>query len=277
MRLERMLYYEDIKLRSKRRWWGHVYIHMPSLKRTLTKWHAPAPSHILDIMELAIAPCMTATAQYLNRNRGAAISASIGGKVFPIALGKMLPNPRLGFGWTIRIYGFIMLAVLVASCSGIRACLPRKGQFFLLSAFKNAPYTTIIGASFLMMLGFLVPFFYLPTYAVTHGIMMSLRHVSSWSWTAHRSSAESSQEFWPTDLDDLMCSTPLGSALEYSCFVGRELRLVHQSLSSLHRTVSFPEQYCPWCCFPWPVLIMIQEILVLTWGWECLSCPSRCL
>ena len=24
--LEQMLYYEDIKLRSKRRWWGYVYL-----------------------------------------------------------------------------------------------------------------------------------------------------------------------------------------------------------------------------------------------------------
>ena len=39
----------------------------------------------------------------------------------------------------------------------------------MLSAFKNAPYTTIIGASFLMMLGF-ISFFYLSTYAVTHGV-----------------------------------------------------------------------------------------------------------
>jgi MFS family permease len=40
----------------------------------------------------------------------------------------------------------------------------------LLSAFKNAPYTTIIDASFLMMLGFFISFFYLSTYAVTHGM-----------------------------------------------------------------------------------------------------------
>ena len=34
VRLEQMLYYEDIKVRSKRRWWGYDYIHAPSLKRT---------------------------------------------------------------------------------------------------------------------------------------------------------------------------------------------------------------------------------------------------
>ena len=52
---------------------------------------------------MAMAPCTAATAQYLNKNRGAAIGASIAGSsiwdvVFPIALGKMLSNPRLGFG-----------------------------------------------------------------------------------------------------------------------------------------------------------------------------------
>jgi predicted MFS family arabinose efflux permease len=57
----------------------------------------------------------------------------------------------------------------------IRARLhPRKGQLFLLSAFKGAPYIAIIGASFLMMLGFFIPFFYIPTYAVAHGMSKEL-------------------------------------------------------------------------------------------------------
>ena len=42
IRLEQMLSYEDIKLRSKTRWWGHVYIHTPSLKRTLDQVTRPS-------------------------------------------------------------------------------------------------------------------------------------------------------------------------------------------------------------------------------------------
>lgn len=127
-----------------------------------------------------MSPCMAATAQYFNKNRGAAMGisvagSSLGGVIFPIALGKMLYNTELGFAWTIRICGFIILAILGISCSCIRARLPpRKGQFFLLSAFKEPPYLAIIGAGFLMLLGFFVPFFYLPTYAVSHGMSKDL-------------------------------------------------------------------------------------------------------
>ena len=56
---------------------------------------------------MAMAPCTAATAQYLNKNHGAAIGASIAGSsiwdmVFPIALGKrvMLFGHPLIARWT---------------------------------------------------------------------------------------------------------------------------------------------------------------------------------
>ncbi|MCJ1394629.1 hypothetical protein MMC18_007509 [Xylographa bjoerkii] len=125
---------------------------------------------------MTMSPCMAATSHYFKKNRGAAIGcavagSSLGGVVFPIALAKMLYNPQLGFGWTIRIIGFIILAVLAIACSGIRARLPpRKDQFFLPSAFKEPAYLALLSAGFLMLLGFFTPFFYLPTYAVEHGM-----------------------------------------------------------------------------------------------------------
>jgi MFS family permease len=129
---------------------------------------------------MTMSPAMAATGQYFNKKRAAALGmavagSSLGGVTFPIALGKMLYNPQLGFGWTVRICGFIMLAILAPACVGIRARLPpRKHSFFLPSAFKEAPYVAIIGASFLLMLGFFIPFFYLPTYAVEHGMSSEL-------------------------------------------------------------------------------------------------------
>ncbi|MCJ1269726.1 hypothetical protein MMC22_009618 [Lobaria immixta] len=129
---------------------------------------------------MSMAPCMAATPQYFQKNRGIALGlavagSSLGGVIFPIALGKMLSNPRLGFGWTVRICGFIILVVLAISCAGIRARLPpRKSQFFLLSAFKDAHYVAVIGATLLMILGVFIPLFYLPTYAVEHGMNKEL-------------------------------------------------------------------------------------------------------
>lgn len=129
---------------------------------------------------MSMAPCMAATPQYFQKNRGVALGlavagSSLGGVIFPIALAKMLSNPRLGFGWTVRICGFIMLVVIIISCAGIRARLPpRRSQFFLLSAFKDLHYLAVTCATFLMILGVFTPIFYLPTYAVEHGMSKEL-------------------------------------------------------------------------------------------------------
>src|ERR1700734_2029921 len=78
---------------------------------------------------MTMSPAMAATGQYFNKKRAAALGmaiagSSLGGVIFPIALGKMLYNPQLGFGWTVRICGFIMVALLAPASIGIRARLP---------------------------------------------------------------------------------------------------------------------------------------------------------
>ncbi|QSZ33609.1 hypothetical protein DSL72_005177 [Monilinia vaccinii-corymbosi] len=129
---------------------------------------------------MVMSPGMTAVGQYFNKKRGAAMGiavagSSLGGVVFPIALAKMFASPKLGFGWTVRIIGFIMLAVLAISCPPIRARLPpRKKSFFLLSAFKEPPFITLLVSAFLMILGVFIPVFYLPSYAVQYGMSTEL-------------------------------------------------------------------------------------------------------
>ncbi|KAK2787237.1 hypothetical protein FQN52_007326 [Onygenales sp. PD_12] len=131
-------------------------------------------------MGMTMAPSMAATPQYFNKNRGAAMGisiagSSIGGLILPIALGKMLVNPNLSFGWTVRICGFIILAVLLPSCLAIRARLPpRKEKFLLPSAFKDIQFASIVTFAFLMILCIFTPIFFLPTYAVKYGMSNQL-------------------------------------------------------------------------------------------------------
>lgn len=131
-------------------------------------------------MGMSMAPALAATGQYFHKNRGAAMGiavggSSLGGVIFPIALSHMLYNPRLGFAWTVRILGFIMLAIFVPACFAIRARLPsRKGRFLLPSAFKEFRFTSLLVAVFLLVMGFFAPIFYLPTYAVEHGMSTQL-------------------------------------------------------------------------------------------------------
>lgn len=131
-------------------------------------------------MGMSMGPAMAATGQYFHKKRGAAMGlavggSSLGGVIFPIALSKMLYHKSLGFGWTVRILGFMMVGLLLPACYCIRARLPpRTGHFFLPGAFKEKLYVAIIAAVFLMMLGLFTPFFYLPTYAVDHGMSAQL-------------------------------------------------------------------------------------------------------
>jgi MFS family permease len=131
-------------------------------------------------MGMMMAPAVAATGQYFNKNRGAAMGlaiagSSLGGIVWPIALGKMLYNPNLSFGWSVRISGFIMLALVGPACAAIRARLPpRKGMFFLPEAFKNPQFLGVVGSTALMLLGLFMPFFYLPIFAVENGMSTDL-------------------------------------------------------------------------------------------------------
>lgn len=83
----------------------------------------------------SMGPAMAAVGQYFHKNRGAAMGlsvagSSLGGVIFPIALSKMLYNPSLGFGWTVRILGFIMLALILPACFTVRGMLILDAQSF---------------------------------------------------------------------------------------------------------------------------------------------------
>lgn len=122
---------------------------------------------------MTMGPANAATPQYFLKKRGTAVGlaiagSSLGGIIFPIALGKMFKNSRIGFGWGVRICGFIALAILGPSSLAIRARLPpRRSDFFLPSAFREIPYVLLIAALFCLFLGMFTPIFYIPSFAVT--------------------------------------------------------------------------------------------------------------
>ncbi|KKY25506.1 putative monocarboxylate permease-like protein [Phaeomoniella chlamydospora] len=128
---------------------------------------------------MTMSPAMASTPQYFDKKRGAAMGiaiagSSLGGVVLPIVMGKMLYS-SLGFGWSVRVIGFIFLAVLGFSGAVIRARLPpRDSRYLLPSAFKEPLYDTLIVATFFMVLGLFIPIFFLPTYAESYGMSSHL-------------------------------------------------------------------------------------------------------
>lgn len=125
---------------------------------------------------MLFAPVMTCVSHYFHKRRAAALGvtvsgSSIGGIIFPIALSKMLRNESLGFGWSVRIVGFIILVMVLIAMATVRERLPpRRGKIMLPAAFTRAPYTLITLGIFFMMWGLFTPFFYLPQYAQSHGM-----------------------------------------------------------------------------------------------------------
>jgi MFS family permease len=125
---------------------------------------------------MTFAPSMAAVGQYFFKKRGAAMGlgiagSSLGGVVLPIVLNELLHKPSLGFGWSTRILGFLILAVLGPSSFAIKARLPpRQSAFFLPSAFKDPAYCTFIAACFFLVMGMFPPIFFIPSYALTQGM-----------------------------------------------------------------------------------------------------------
>lgn len=125
---------------------------------------------------MLFAPVMTCVSHYFHQRRSAALGvtvsgSSIGGIIFPIALSKMLKNESVGFGWSVRIVGFIILFMVLITMVTIRERLPpRRGKIFLAAAFTRAPYVLVTLGIFFMMWGLFTPFFYLPQYAQSHGM-----------------------------------------------------------------------------------------------------------
>ncbi|KAF2114255.1 major facilitator superfamily domain-containing protein [Lophiotrema nucula] len=125
-------------------------------------------------------PTIAATLQFFDKKRGAAMGivvcgSSIGGIIFPIALAKMLNSSNLGFAWSVRVLGFIMMPLMLFSCLAIKSRLPPKQTaFFIKAPFLTARYNLLVVSLVLVFLGLLTPLFFLPAYAVSRGVDATL-------------------------------------------------------------------------------------------------------
>jgi MFS family permease len=105
----------------------------------------------------------------------AASGSALGGVLFPIMLQRLLQDSTLGFGWSVRVLGFLVLPLAITASLTLRAGVPpRRGSYFIPSAFKSATYGLQIAGLFLLMMAIFTPFFYIPTYAEAHGMSTRL-------------------------------------------------------------------------------------------------------
>ncbi|KAI3324543.1 major facilitator superfamily domain-containing protein [Xylariaceae sp. AK1471] len=98
--------------------------------------------------------------------------SSLGGVVLPIMMDKLIP--RIGFPWTVRILGFMFLALCGISCVTVKSRLPPRPKPLRVSdylrPFKELKFTIVVTASFFLFWGLFLPFNYLILQAMDAGV-----------------------------------------------------------------------------------------------------------
>lgn len=149
---------------------------------------------------LATWPMVALVGQYFKRSRAAATGiviagSSLGGIIWPIVIDRLLNNTDLGFPWTIRILGFVMIPFLVFSCAAAKSpestptaletgpqgddkvevenkVAERKAAAKMLLKQPALQLTCL--AMFMIYFGLFSPIFYLPSFAAEAGFSTTL-------------------------------------------------------------------------------------------------------
>ncbi|KAJ6023884.1 hypothetical protein N7540_004681 [Penicillium herquei] len=158
-------------------------------------------------MSLVTWPAVGLIGQYIKKKSAAAMGiviagSSFGGVIWPIAIKQLLYKPSIGFGWTMRIVGFIMIPLLLFSCIVCKSppktpvvvedasqfegsvvnhtspvpeaekVVDRKAEVTAL--YKKPAMQLLCLAVFFIYFGMFAPFFYTTSYAVQQGFSTSL-------------------------------------------------------------------------------------------------------
>lgn len=126
-------------------------------------------------------PASACTATWFDKRRALAFGimssgSSIGGVVFPAMLSRLLP--RVGFGWSLRISAFVVLALLAVANMTVRsriAPVPRRVQFSdYIGPFSEEPFVLLMLASCCGFWAMFVPINYVILEAQEDGVRRSL-------------------------------------------------------------------------------------------------------
>ncbi|OBZ84482.1 putative transporter ESBP6 [Choanephora cucurbitarum] len=125
---------------------------------------------------------MTVTPQWFTKNRGIALGivaggSGMGGLILPFIVTHL--NLTLGPGWTYRILGFICLGCSAIACVTVKERIPRKREkkklsdVLQLSVLRNTNFLLFGIASDIALMGYFIPFFFMPSYATYLGMSES--------------------------------------------------------------------------------------------------------
>ncbi|RAK96110.1 major facilitator superfamily protein [Aspergillus ibericus CBS 121593] len=103
----------------------------------------------------------------------AASGSSVGGVIYPIMLRNL--QSEVGFGWSVRITGFIALFGLSISCISmkVRVLPATRRKMVDLAAFREVPYASFVFGMFLCFMGLYTPFYYVQSVASDENLVPS--------------------------------------------------------------------------------------------------------
>lgn len=114
---------------------------------------------------LMFTPTIGLVSTYFSRRRSmvlafTACGAATGSMVFPAMTRSLLP--KLGFGWTVRVMGFMQMGIAALLIACLKPRLPPRpsGPLVEWSAFREAPYTLYIIGMFFNWMPMYFAFFY---------------------------------------------------------------------------------------------------------------------
>lgn len=155
-------------------------------------------------MALVTWPMLALVGKYIKVNRAAAMGivlagSSIGGVIWPIAIDRLINNPKIGFPWTMRIVGFIMIPCFIFTCAAAKPPVqpvinvengdsknansentasnkenPQNHKEESLALLRKPSLQLLCLGMFITYFGMFAPFFYTPSYAVDQGFSTSL-------------------------------------------------------------------------------------------------------
>ncbi|KAK9456580.1 MFS monocarboxylate transporter protein [Dipodascopsis uninucleata] len=99
--------------------------------------------------------------------------SSLGGLIFPIVFHKL--QPRIGFAWTTRILGLIVLVTQMYSIIFMRLRVkPLKARILWdKSAFHDSAFLLFVLSTFFTFVGVYIPFYYIQSFAIDKNILTS--------------------------------------------------------------------------------------------------------
>ncbi|KAI2787987.1 hypothetical protein POX_f08370 [Penicillium oxalicum] len=127
---------------------------------------------------LLYVPTIALISRRFSRNRAVALGvatsgAPAGGIIYTVIFNQLIA--RVGFGWTVRVMAFVMLAFFILAALFLTLepsvendqSTDKPRRLFDARAMKDLPFWIFSIANFLIYLGYITPYYYIPTYAQT--------------------------------------------------------------------------------------------------------------